>query len=138
MGHSVKQGTGNVDIINKINPSETYSLILPLLVGPVVDNASNTSHHLAILISQEVFGLAEFEGSILILAQRVLFITIKVGRIILIALVQVVVQLDESIQLSLVGDSSDFNCCHRSFWFYLAKVTKKHEIPKQFNLFYGK
>jgi hypothetical protein len=70
----------------------------------MVDDACNTSNDLTVLVGQEVFGLAELEGSIFVLTQRVLLIGIQVRRIVGIASIQVVVKLNESIELPFVCD----------------------------------
>jgi hypothetical protein len=70
----------------------------------MVDDACNASDDLTVLVSQEVFGLAELESSILVLTQRVLLVGVQVRRIVGIASIQVVVKLDESIELSLTGN----------------------------------
>ena len=66
----IEEGLTHLDVIDEIHPSETHTLALPLLVGPMVDDAGNTPYQLAILIGHEILGLAELESSILILAQR--------------------------------------------------------------------
>jgi hypothetical protein len=73
----------------------------------MVDNASNTSYDLTVAIGQEILRLAEFEGSILVLAQRMNIVAVQVGGIILVTPIQVVVELDESIKLFPVGDFSN-------------------------------
>ena len=100
--HSIKQGPAHLNIIDEIDPSEAYALALPLLVSPVVDDAGNTAYDLTILIRQEIFRLTEFKGSILVLAQRVHIVSKQVGRIVLIALIQVVMKIDEGRQTLLV------------------------------------
>ena len=70
----------------------------------MVDDACNTSNDLTVLVGQEVFGLAELEGSIFVLTQRVLLIGIQVRCVVGIASIQIVVKLNESIELPFVGD----------------------------------
>ena len=106
----IKQRAAHLDIIDEIYPTEAKTLTLPLLVGTMIDDGGYASGHLAILVSQEILSLAKLEGSILIFAQGVKIVGEKIGRIVLITLIQIVMKIDKSLKTFLVSDFSNFYC----------------------------
>ena len=94
--------TTHLNVINEINPSEADTLTIPALVGPAIDNACNTAYHFSVLIGQEILSLAELESSILVFAEGMKIVTEQVGCIILIALIQIIMKVDESRQTLLI------------------------------------
>ena len=84
-GYSVEQGTADLQVIDKVNPSKAYAAGFPSLVGPVVDDAGNAPYHFSVLVGQEILGFAELESRVFVLAQRMEFISVQVGSIVFIA-----------------------------------------------------
>ena len=66
---SLEQGGADLCIVDKVEPTEAYLMAVPPLVGTTVDDSSHASHHLAIAEGHEIFGLAAFEGGVLVFAQ---------------------------------------------------------------------
>ena len=130
--NGIEEGTRHLHIVDEIDPTEAHTLAIPPFVGAMVDDAGNTTYHLTVAISHEIFGLAELKGSILVLTQRVTLVAIKVGSIKLVATIQVVVELDKGIQLALVGHFPNLYCRHLSVVCIInhAKIRKKWETPK--------
>ena len=52
----------------------------------MINDGGYTSSNLTILVSQEILGLAELEGGILVFTQGVQIVAEQIGRIVLIAL----------------------------------------------------
>ena len=90
------------DVVDKVNPSEAYTLGLPPFVGTMVDDGGNTSHNLSVPIGQEILCLTEFKGGVLVFSQRVHLVGEKIRRIKLVATIQVIVEVDKRFQTSLV------------------------------------
>ena len=74
----------------------------------MVDDACYTPHHPIVANGQKILGFAELEGSIAILAQRMQLVAVQVGGIVLVATIQVVVELDEGIKVLLGVDFPNF------------------------------
>ena len=68
----------------------------------MVDDGCHTTHQLILgIVGHEIFCLAKFKGGILVLAERLHLIIEKIGNVIGIAGIQVVMQLDETLQVAL-------------------------------------
>ena len=117
--HCLEECTTNLNIIDEIDPSETYALGLPLLVGTMVDDSSYTSCQFTFLICQEVFRLTEIECRILVFTQRIHIIAEQVGHIIFVARIQIVMKFDESLQVFL---------CLNLFYLYCHNSILDHEL----------
>ena len=107
--HSLQQGFRHLNVVDKVYPSKTYAVALPLFVGTTVNDSGNASYNLSILISQKVFGLTKLEGCIFVLAQGVNLVRIQVWSIVGIAAIQIVVELYKGIQLFLSGNFANLN-----------------------------
>ena len=60
--YRAQQGTGNRYIIHEIEPAEANLLLVPLFVGTMVDNGSNSTYDTSLAVNrQEVLSLAEFK-----------------------------------------------------------------------------
>lgn len=99
LGLSLEVAANSLDdrFNSKIEPSETHGRTVPLFVVAVVDDGSYAAYEFPVFIGQEIFGFAELKGGILILAESFHLITIQVGGIIFVALVQVVMQFDKGL-----------------------------------------
>ena len=60
--YGIQQGTHHLCIVNEVQPAETDTWALPLLVVSVIDDSCHTAYHFSVAISQEIFGLTEVEG----------------------------------------------------------------------------
>ena len=89
--YGLKQSTAHLDVIHEVDPAEAYTFSLPTLIGLMIDDSCYTTHHLSLLVSQEILSLAEVEGGIFLLVQHEHIVAEQVGRIILVTFVEVVV-----------------------------------------------
>ena len=112
---SFEQGPAHLNIVDEVNPAETYTIALPTVVGTMIDDACYATHHPVVLIGQEIFGLAELKGGILVFAQCMLLVSIQVGGVVLIATIQVVMELNEGIEVLFAGNFPYLYCTHLSF-----------------------
>ena len=69
--NGIEEGAAYLDVVDEINPSEAYILLLPALVGAVVDDGGYAASYLSVLIGEEVFGLAEVKSHVAVAPQRV-------------------------------------------------------------------
>ena len=110
--YSLEQSAAHLDVIHKVDPTEANALSLPTLIGLMIDDCCYTTHHLSLLVSQEILSLAEVEGGIFLLVQHEHIVAEQVGRIILVTFVEVVVELHECLQISSCLNSFYFYRCH--------------------------
>ena len=113
-----EQGPHHVDVVDEVEPSEAHRRPLPLLVVAPVDDGGHAAHHLAVAQCQVVLGVAELEGGVGLLdegAEGGNLVHVQVGRVVGVAAVQVVVQLDEALQVALRLHFLYFNVFHFSF-----------------------
>ena len=106
--NSLEQGCRHFSVIDKVYPSKAHALAIPTLVGLMVDDGGNASDYLARLVGKVIFSLAEVEGRITVVAKSVVIVAIKSRHIILIAFVQVIMELYEGLQVFLGLDLPDF------------------------------
>ena len=79
-----------------------------MFIGTAIDDGSNTTHNTSLMVySQKILRLAEFEGRILALTQRIHFIKAQEGNSKFIALIQFIIEVYEGTQ-SLSG----------CYWYY--------------------
>ena len=97
--NSLYQRLTHLKIVDEIEPSEPHDLLLPALVGLAVDDGSDAPHHLTILPSQEICGLAVFKRGIPIMPQRVHLVKMQIRHIIRVVFVQVVPELYEGLKI---------------------------------------
>ena len=72
-----------------------------MLIGLMVDDGGHAPYQPAIPVSQIILGLAEIKSRVVILAQGVEIVTEQSWRIILVALIQLVMEINESGQVFL-------------------------------------
>ena len=77
--HLVYQSLGHFAVIYEINPAEAHLLVVPLLVGLVVDDGCNPSDKFTVLVCQVKFGIAELLGCTLLLIESINLVKLK-GR----------------------------------------------------------
>ena len=75
----IHQGLGHFEVFDKIDPSEAGVFVAPLLHGAPIDDRADAAHRTAVLPGYPVFGVAELEGGIFILPERVALVE-KEGR----------------------------------------------------------
>ena len=75
--HLVHQGTAYLHVVDEIEPAKTDLLAIPALVGAMVDDGSDTSHHLPVLESHEIVCLTEVKACVTVVAQGVHLVRIK-------------------------------------------------------------
>ena len=103
-----QQGTAHFQIVDEINPAEASRLFVPRAVGLVVDDTSHASHDFSVASRQKVFGLAEFEGRVLLRVVGVEHILEQVGHGKSVVLIEFVVEADELFELRTVLHFGDF------------------------------
>ena len=108
--NGLQQGCRNLTVVYEVNPTETYRLAIPTLVGAVVDDGCHTSYEASILVSHIVFGIAELECCILVLAQGVHLIGVEVGHIVVVALIKVIMKFNESLEVATRLNLTNFYC----------------------------
>ena len=106
--HSIQQSLRNLTVVNEVNPSESDGFLSPLIVCLMVDDSSNATCQLSILIGKIILCLTELERSVLILAQGIHFVAEKIRHIVFVAFVEVVVEVDERLQILLAFDLFNF------------------------------
>ena len=99
--YGLEQGIRHIQVVDEVNPAEAHVLLLPLLVGFVVDDGSHTSDHLPILHGKVILSFAEVKGRIPVFRQRVQLVAVEIGHIVGIALVEIIMELDKSLQVFL-------------------------------------
>lgn len=63
--HRVDKSTAHFEIVDEVNPSEAYALLIPRFVGATVDDGRHAPDDFPVLvIGQEIVGFAKFEGGI--------------------------------------------------------------------------
>ena len=77
--HGAYQGFGHLRVINEVYPAEAHFLLLPRIIGFVVDDGGHAAHELAVLVGQEVVGLAKLEGGVLLSVEGVQHVVVEVG-----------------------------------------------------------
>ena len=114
MGCGIQQHTGNLEIIDEVEPSEAHLLLVPLVVGTMVDDGGNAAYHLrdAVIDSQEILRFAEIEGRVLVFAQCIPLVKTQVRNGIFATFIKVVIELYESSQSFLGGNGYDSNITH--------------------------
>ena len=115
-------------VIDEVNPSESDGLLIPLLVGLVVDDGAYASHYLPVASCQEPFCFTEAESRVLLLVECVQGVLQEVGYGIGVVLVQFVIETHEFLHLLFAGDSAYDNifCRHVAICkLYLTKLVKK-------------
>ena len=132
-----QQGAAHLHIVDEIDPSEAHTLPLPLLVGLMVDDGSHAAHHLSVLVGQEVFGLTEVEGGVLLSVQRRHVVAEKRRHIVRIAFIKVVMKLHEPFQVVFTLYFSYFysHIFLRLLFYQFAKVARKSENSKYWTCF---
>ena len=113
-GCGIQQHTGNLEIIDEVEPSEAHLLLVPLVVGTMVDDGGNAAYHLrdAVIDSQEILRFAEVEGRILAFAQCIPLVKTQVRNGIFATFIKVVIELYESSQSFLGSNGYDSNITH--------------------------
>ena len=107
--NGIQKSLRNLTVVDEVNPSESDGFLSPLAVCLMVDDSSNATCQLSILIGKIILCLAELERSVLILAQGIHFVAEKIRHIVFVAFVEVVVEVDERLQILLVFDLFNFN-----------------------------
>ena len=107
--HSIQESLRNLTVVDEVNPSEANGFLSPLIVCLMVDDSSDATCQLSILIGKIILCLAELERSVLILAQGIHFVAEKIRHIVFVAFVEVVVEVDERLQILLAFDLFNFN-----------------------------
>lgn len=85
--YSLQKSLGHFTVVDEVDPAKTHRLAVPSLVGLVVDDSSDTTRQLSVLIGKKIFGLAKLKSGIAVLAEGIHFVAEQVGHIILVALV---------------------------------------------------
>ncbi len=65
--YSIQKSLRNLTVVDEVNPSEANGFLSPLIVCLMVDDSSNATCQLSILIGKIILCLAELERSVLIL-----------------------------------------------------------------------
>ena len=78
--HRIDEAPGDLHVIDEIHPSEAHFGMVPVPVGNLVDDGHDTAAELAVLVSQELGGLA-VAGHRILFRQRMHFIQIQVRDI---------------------------------------------------------
>ena len=114
VGCGIQQHTGNFQVIDEVEPSEAHLLLVPLVVGTMVDDGGNAAYHLrdAVVDSQEILRFAEIEGWILVFAQCIPLVKTQVRNGIFATFIKVVIELYESSQSFLGSNGYDSNITH--------------------------
>ena len=107
--HSIQESLRNLTVVDEVYPSEANGFLSPLIVCLVVDDSSDATCQLSILIGKIILCLAELERSVLILTQGIHFVAEKIRHIVFVAFVEVVVEVDERLQILLAFDLFNFN-----------------------------
>ena len=87
-------------VVDEVYPAEADLLLLPGLVGTVVDDGRYAPHYLAIAQGEEVVGLAKLEGGILLPVERAQHVVVEVGHGVGVALVELVIEANELFQFA--------------------------------------
>jgi hypothetical protein len=104
----LQQSTRHIRVVNEVEPSKANLLLLPLLVGTMIDDGSHTSHHLSSSQGQVILRLTELEGRVSFLRQSVLLIESDEWNSILIIFIKIAVKTDKSIHVFLTAHLLDF------------------------------
>ena len=107
--HRFEQFARHFLVVDKIEPAETHHPLLPLFVGPTIDNGCHTAHYLLAFEGQKIASLATFERRIAVAAQRVHLILKQKRNGAVVAPIEVVIELDELSQVGPTFNSLDFN-----------------------------
>lgn len=101
--YRAQQGTGNRYIIHEIEPAEANLLLVPLFVGTMVDNGSNSTYDTSLAVNrQEVLSFTEFKGRILLWVQRIHLVKTQKRNGKLMVSVEIIMKLNEGFQPFLV------------------------------------
>lgn len=113
-GCGIQQHTGNFQVIDEVEPSEAHLLLVPLVVGTMVDDGGNAAYHLrdAVIDSQKILRFAEIEGRVLVFAQCIPLVKTQVRNGIFATFIKVVIELYESSQSFLGSNGYDSNITH--------------------------
>ena len=106
--YGLHQGLGNLAVVDKVDPSEAYGFAAPLIVGLMIDNGSDASCYLAVLIGKIVLCFTKVESCVSVLAQSIHIVAKEIRHVILVAFVEVVMEVDERLQVLLVFDLFNF------------------------------
>jgi hypothetical protein len=101
--HGSKQCTQYLLVVDEVEPSEAHAGTIPLFVIAAIDYSSHATHHATITQGKVVFCVTEFKGGVRVFqerAERAYLVKVQVWRVVLVATVQVIVQLDELLQLA--------------------------------------
>ena len=97
--HGVDEGAAHLGFVHEVNPAEAHLLLLPFLIGPVVDDGRHASDDATVAQRQEIVGLAELERRVLLAGEGVQHVVVKVGNGIGIAFIELVIETDEAFQV---------------------------------------
>ena len=110
VGNSLEERIDDFIVIDEVNEAEAYVVLVPRLVGAVIDDPCDTPDDTPIAVGEEVCGFAELKGGVACWVQREEFVLDEPRYVIRIALVELEVELDELPQVCLFRNLSYFDC----------------------------
>ena len=105
----VHQGLGDLLVLDEVVPAEADLLVVPLLVGLVVDDGGHAAGQLAILVGQIELRVAELLCSTFLLVQRVHLVEHEGRDIIRVVTVQFLREIDELLELGTGPDRTNLD-----------------------------
>ena len=94
--NGLQQGFRNLDVVDEVNPAKAHVALVPMRVGPVVDDGGHAAHNLSVAQGQEALHVAELQRRILLGVEGVERVLQEVGHGIGAVLVQFPVEANEA------------------------------------------
>ena len=104
VGDRLQEGLADTVVVDEVNPPEAYSLPVPCLVGPVVDDSDHSSDNFSVPLGQEELEVAELKRGILLWVECIFQAAVKFRDSIGISLIQVVIEVYETVHVTRRAD----------------------------------